>query len=126
MSIPAGTRVDRYVVEASVGAGSMGDVLRGLDVDLNRRVAIKILSPRLRDDSGYMRRLQREAKLAAKLRHANVVAVIDQGTCQQTGEAYVAFEFIDGQNAAELLKERGRLPVVDALTICLAIADALA
>ena len=71
------TVLDRYVVEAELGAGAMGSVYRARHVRVGRTVAIKVLHPQLLREAGMVERFEREARLAARLHHVNVAAVID-------------------------------------------------
>ncbi|MEM9463445.1 MAG: tetratricopeptide repeat protein [Myxococcota bacterium] len=93
-----GTAVSRYVILYEVGAGGMGVVYAAFDPQLNRKIALKILIPKERDDKHgrdqAATRLMREAQAIARLSHPNVVNVYDVG---RHGEAvFVAMEFIEG------------------------------
>ena len=93
-----GTAVSRYVILYEVGAGGMGVVYAAFDPQLNRKIALKILIPKERDDKQgrdqAATRLMREAQAIARLSHPNVVNVYDVG---RHGEAvFVAMEFIEG------------------------------
>ncbi len=93
-AVATGTTIERYRVEAVIGAGSMGDVYRGIDIDLKRKVAIKILSERHRDNRELRARFVREARAVAAISHPNVVQVFTTGTFD--GRPYIAMEFLDG------------------------------
>ena len=71
------TVLDRYVVEAELGAGAMGVVYRARHLRVGRTVAIKVLQPHMLREAGMVERFEREAQLAARLHHVNVAAVID-------------------------------------------------
>ncbi|RMG13388.1 MAG: hypothetical protein D6731_12165, partial [Planctomycetota bacterium] len=120
-----GTLVAGFEIQELLGEGGMGRVYKALQRSLDRHVALKVLTPALAADESFSRRLESEAKAAARLRHPNVVGVIEQGTCPRTGVKFVAFEFVDGKTAEDLVAEQGRLPERDALTICLGVAEAL-
>ena len=67
---PRGTRIDRcYVIEKTIGHGSMGSVVLAHDDALDRRVAIKFARPELAEDAAMRERLRFEAQLMAKVRH---------------------------------------------------------
>lgn len=115
----AGAVVDRYRVEAVIGAGSMGDVFRGEDIDLGRRVAIKILSDRHRDNKELRARFVREARAVAAISHPNVVQVFTTGTFDD--RPYIAMEFLDGTDLGSFIDEQGIMTSAQAAR---AVADA--
>ena len=63
---------------------------------LNRFVALKILDAEFAEDEGEVERFLREARMAAKLRHPNIVALHNVATCSDTGLRYICFEYVDG------------------------------
>ena len=84
----------RYVLEAPIGRGGMGEVWRGTDTVLGRQVAVKTIDLRsLRDESGAAR-FEREARATAGLSHPNVVTVHDSGVEGDT--AYIVMELLPG------------------------------
>ena len=85
-----GVHVGRYTVIEPLGAGAMGAVFLASDPELGRRVAIKLLSSRGRDDH----RLLDEARALAKLQHPNVVAIHDVGRWDD--RVYIAMEHVAG------------------------------
>lgn len=104
-----GARVGRFVVLDRIGGGGMGVVLSAYDSQLDRRVAIKVLSlAGRRSGSGGdgQVRLLREAQAMAKLSHPNVVVVHEVGTIGD--EVFVAMEFVDGQTLTGWLAEEKR------------------
>jgi serine/threonine-protein kinase len=88
---------DRYRIEAQLGAGAMGAVYRGRHVKVGRTVAIKVMHDHLVRDEAMVERFQREAQLAARLRHRNLVSVID------IGPNLIVFELAPGRSMTELL-----------------------
>ncbi|MFL5959536.1 MAG: protein kinase domain-containing protein [Gaiellaceae bacterium] len=121
---PGDLIAERYELEELVGSGGMSTVFRARDVQLDRRVALKILHQRYVDDAEYVERFRREARAVAQLSHPNIVTVIDRG--QDDGRQYIVFEHVDGENLKELVQRTGRLPVRRALELALAVADGLA
>ncbi|HEY1563646.1 MAG TPA: protein kinase [Gaiellaceae bacterium] len=115
---------DRYELEELVGTGGMSTVFRARDVQLDRRVAIKILHEHYAADPEYLERFRREARAVARLSHPNIVIVIDRGDAD--GRQFIVFEYIEGENVKELVQRTGRLPVRGALELALAVADGLA
>jgi serine/threonine protein kinase/tetratricopeptide (TPR) repeat protein len=105
-----GTAVSRYVILYEVGAGGMGVVYAAFDPELNRKIALKILTPktkeRQRSADQAATRLMREAQAIARLSHPNVVTVYDVG---RHGEAvFVAMEFIEGLTLSKWLEHEPR------------------
>ncbi|KIG13315.1 High-affnity carbon uptake protein Hat/HatR [Enhygromyxa salina] len=89
-----GQEVGRYVVLERLGAGAMGVVFAAYDPELDRRVAVKLLRPRGRDQASARARLVREAQVLAKLADPNVVTVHDVG--DHAGQVFVAMEYVRG------------------------------
>ncbi|KQR79077.1 protein kinase [Arthrobacter sp. Leaf337] len=103
-----GTLVDnRYRVQSRVARGGMSTVYLATDQRLERDVALKVLHPHLVNDGNFLDRLGREAKAAAKLSHAHVVGVLDQGSDGHT--AYLVMEYIKGHTLRDVIKEKGAL-----------------
>ena len=120
----AGQTLGPVRLEHFVGGGGMGAVFRGLDTELNRTVAVKVLSTRQVGDGESLRRFKVEAQSAARLDHENIARVYYVG--QDLGVRYIVFEYIDGINIRDLVNERGPLPVEDAVGFTFQIAEALA
>jgi serine/threonine-protein kinase len=91
----------RYRVEALLGSGAMGSVYRARHVRLPRSFAIKLLHPRLLSDAKIVKRFEREARLAGKLSHPNVVGVLDVGEID--GVSYMVMELAVGRCLGEML-----------------------
>lgn len=101
----------RYELGRVLGAGGMGAVFEARHLRLDRPVAIKILRPMFAGQEEYIARFLREAKAASKIRHRNVVDILDYGEAAD-GLAYSVMEFLVGQDLEQLLREQpdGRLP----------------
>ncbi len=100
-SAHAGQRIGRYVIEAPLGSGGMGQVFRAYDELLRRRVALKLLhasDTALEGAQAHeaIERILREARMAAALDHPNVVSIFDVGEFE--GVAYIVMEFVLGQS----------------------------
>jgi eukaryotic-like serine/threonine-protein kinase len=110
----------RYRVERTLGQGGMAAVYLAHDSELDRAVAIKVLAEHLASDEAFRQRFLREARMAAKLSHPNIVHVYDQG--EEDGQPFIVMEYVKGPTLSEELKRTGPLPparVVDlALQIC--------
>jgi len=110
------TRVaGRYELVHPLGHGAMATVDLAHDVELERPVALKRLAENLARDSDLQRRFLREARLAARLAHPNVVRVFDVG--EDDGRPFIAMEYVEGETLAELSERRGPLPVAEAATL---------
>ncbi|BBY67612.1 protein kinase domain-containing protein [Mycolicibacterium helvum] len=101
----------RYRVDAKIATGGMSTVYRGLDVRLDRPVALKVMDARYADDSQFLTRFQREARAVARLKDPGLVAVYDQGGGGSSREApFLVMELVEGGTLRELLRERGPMP----------------
>ncbi|AGB24141.1 serine/threonine protein kinase [Mycobacterium sp. JS623] len=98
----------RYRVEAMIATGGMSAVYRGLDLRLDRPVALKIMESRYAGDHQFLTRFQREARAVARLKDPGLVAVYDQGIDGQ--HPFLVMELIEGGTLRELLRERGPMP----------------
>ncbi|MFJ5230617.1 protein kinase [Kitasatospora sp. NPDC088391] len=114
----------RYELGEILGVGGMATVYRGLDHQLGRPVAVKVLNGGLADDPRFAERFAREARLAALLSHPRIVTVFDSGLDQ--GSPYLVMELVHGATLGALVAEQGRLPVERAVGIAAAVLDALA
>lgn len=103
-----GEQVGRYLFLDAIGAGGMGVVFSAYDPNLGRKVAIKLLRAGGPLNANEARaRLRREAQAIAQLNHPNVVAVYDVGATE-SGDVYVAMEFVDGDTLKEWLSRWDR------------------
>jgi serine/threonine-protein kinase len=122
-----GTQLGVYQIEALLGSGGMATVYRGLDLQLQRPVAIKVLAPTLAGDPDYVRRFKREAQLIASLQHPNVARIYAFG--EQHGAPYMVQEFLPGltleQRLRDLATTNALLPQETVLTILEQVAAAL-
>src|SRR5207302_1281021 len=96
---------DDYELLEEVGAGGFGRVYRARDLALERDVAIKVLHPALTADPGVMERFRREAQLAARLRHPNIVAILD--IMGRAGLTWYTMEYVPGSNLAQVIQRHG-------------------
>ena len=119
-----GERLGHFELLKYVGGGGMGKVFRALDTRLARSVALKILSPEHAADRETVLRFQNEAQSAARLDHDNIARVYYVG--EDRGLHYIVFEFIEGVNVRDLVESKGPLPLAEAVSYTLQVADALA
>jgi len=96
---------DDYELLEEIGAGGFGRVYRARDLALERDVAIKVLHPALIADPGVMERFRREAQLAARLRHPNIVSVLD--IMGRAGLIWYTMEYVPGSNIAQVVQRHG-------------------
>jgi len=119
-----GTELAGFQVVRKIGEGGMGKVYLARQVALQREVALKVLHPRLvRKNQEFIKRFLREASLAAKVNHPNVVQVIDAG--EEGGIFFLAMENVAGRSVLDLLKAGGAFPETVALEIARQAALAL-
>nr|MDQ5807754.1 protein kinase [Actinomycetota bacterium] len=97
----------RYRLVSRLGSGGMADVWCADDLQLGRRVALKLLHRRFAEDAEFVERFRREASSAAGLQHPNVVSVYDRG--EFDGTYYIAMEFLEGSTLKDLVKSQGPL-----------------
>src|SRR5262245_60841361 len=107
MSLAVGDRIDRYEILAPLGAGGMGEVYYARDPELERPVALKILTP-ARATGPKLERFQREARAIARITHPHICTIYDVG---QVGEVpFLVMELLEGETLAQRL-ERGPLAI---------------
>ena len=105
-----------------LGRGGMGFVYKARQPDLDRFVALKLLSPRLAQDPEFAHRFNREAKTLASLDHRNIVRLIEYG--KEDGLFFLSMEYVDGLSLRQLMRQRP-LTAPEALKIILQVCDAL-
>lgn len=118
-------QIGRYEVLSVLGRGAMGIVYKAADPVLNRIVAVKTINLSLDPDQRgeYEARFQQEAKAAGSLSHPAIVTIYDLG---KTGDlAYIAMEFLDGQELHDLISAEHCLPVKQATSIAAQVASGL-
>ena len=118
--------LSKYRVDAVLGIGGMGVVVRATHLQLDERVAIKVLRNDAMDDEARERFL-REARAAGRLRSEHIARVTDVGTLDN-GEPYMVMEYLEGTDLASILQRTGRLPPARAceflLQACVGLAEA--
>lgn len=119
-----GTRLGSIQILEELGRGAVGVVYRAHDDLLGRDVAVKVLARELAADANFAERFGREARLAAKVSHPNVVQLHRAG--QASGLSFLVTELVPGGSLAERVRTRGRLPWPEAVKTCAAVARGLA
>ncbi|MFN0181949.1 MAG: serine/threonine-protein kinase [Gemmatimonadales bacterium] len=100
---------DDYELLAQLGAGGFGRVYRVRDLELERMVALKVLHPNLTQDQAVVERFRREAQLAARVNHPNIVNIFEIGG--RSGLLWYTMELVEGPNLAQLVEKEGPLPL---------------
>ncbi|MDH6678169.1 serine/threonine protein kinase/beta-lactam-binding protein with PASTA domain [Rhodococcus sp. LBL1] len=114
----------RYRIDAPIARGGMSTVYRGMDLRLDRPVAIKVMDPQFAADPQFLARFEFEARAVARLNHPGLVGVHDQGS---DGEhAFLVMELVEGGTLRELLRERGPMPPHAAAAVARPVLEALA
>ncbi len=125
----AGTMLGAFEITAQLGAGGMATVYSARDTRLNRRVAIKVLTPWPELGEGSRKRFEREALAISRLSHPHICALYDVGRAKvpETEDelSYLVMERVDGETLADLVT-RGPLPVTRAVQFAVEIAEAVA
>jgi len=114
---------ERYVPIRKLGQGGMGTVYLAEDRRLNRKVALKMLPSSLQSDEKMRLRMVREAQLAARVVHPNVVGVFDVG--QEQGSCYVSMEYVEGETLRELLEAKGTFDPEECVQLLLQVTEGL-
>src|SRR6201993_1093634 len=109
-----------------LGRGAMGVTYRALDTVLGHTVALKVLDSRLAAHPQARERFLREARAAARLRHANVASVFYYGVRPSDGQCFYAMELVEGETVDARVRRTGPLPVPVSLEIITQVAHALA
>lgn len=120
--LPPGAQFARYRIVREVGSGGMGSVYEAVLVDLNKRVALKVLSPELANRPEHRERFMREGRAAARIRHPNVVEIFDVG--EHEGLPFLAMEFLVGQDLRARY-DQGPLKPADLLDLTLPVLAAV-
>jgi eukaryotic-like serine/threonine-protein kinase len=116
-------RIGNYDITGYLGSGGMADVYLGVHPVLGRKAAIKLLRRELLGDSGLRQRFLQEARITDRLRHPNIVEMLDVGQTLD-GRLYLVMELLEGTTLATRLEE-GRLDTREAIAILLQLAAGL-
>ena len=114
---------ESYAVERALGSGGFAVVFLVRDLNLKRKLAVKVLSPDLITSKSVLERFRREAETVAQLSHPHIVPLHFIG--QKDGLLYLAMECIEGGSLADRIEREGRLPVEEAARILAEVASAL-
>jgi eukaryotic-like serine/threonine-protein kinase len=110
-----GKKIANYEITEKLGEGGMGVVYKGMDTNLGRPVAIKMLSAQLAHDPEIVERFRAEARAQANLSHANLAVLY--AFLVEDGTAFMVMEFVEGQTFEQMIRARGPIPVETALPL---------
>lgn len=114
---------ERYEIHEKIGEGGMAFVYRGVDLETQNVVALKILKKEFSYDEEFIKRFKNEAAAAQKLSHPNIVSIYDMGNEEDIH--YIVREYIDGLSLDELIKAKRKLPWRNTLKISAQILSAV-
>jgi len=113
----------RYQLLEQIGSGGMAVIYKAKDLQTDRIVAIKILREEYARDKEFVARFDREARAMQRVRHSSIVEVYALGRSQ--GRPYIAMEYIDGPTLKDLLRLRGKIPIMQSVQIMLNLCEAI-
>jgi len=122
---PGEVLAGKYRVERVIGRGGMGIVIAAHHLQLDERVALKLLLPKAVDNPDALGRFLREARAAAKVKGEHVARVSDVGQLEN-GAPYIVMEYLEGNDLAQWLSTRGAMPMQQAVDFVLQVCEALA
>jgi hypothetical protein len=117
---------NRYMLEKPLGAGGMGTVYRALQLGVGNTVAIKFLNQTLSGDPGLVKRFEQEAKASLAVMHPGAAQLLDTGKDEKTGELFIVFEYVEGEDLRARLAAEGALPFDEARDIAMRVGEVLA
>src|SRR5579864_6391678 len=106
---------NRYQILQILGEGGMGAVYKAKDLELNRVIALKVIRPELASNPEILQRFKQELILARQVTDRNVIRIFDLG--EAAGIKFITMEYVEGQSLYQILKEKGKLPVSEAINI---------
>jgi serine/threonine-protein kinase len=116
-------RIGKYEILSFIANGGMGTVYKARDTDLDRSVALKILTPALAKQPIMIDRFRREARTAARLQHENIVPIYEFG--EHAGHYFLALEYVPGTDLQAYIDKKQQLAPEDARQIIIQAARAL-
>lgn len=115
--------IGRYDVYAELGSGGMASVFLALDLALERKVAIKVMSPALANSADNVERFKREAKVAAALNHPNIIGILAVGDDPEL--AFFVMKYVEGRSLDSVIRDEGPQPVTLVQSVIAAAGKAL-
>jgi len=114
----------QFRIDALLGQGGMGSVYKGVQLSVNRPVAIKLITPTAPNQDDLVKRFRREAEATARLSHPNTVRLFEFGVTD-THELYMVMELLEGSDLAQQLQSAGRMPLAESLLSTRQVLSAL-
>ena len=114
---------ERYEILELLGEGGMGAVYKARDRELDRMVALKVVRPELARNPEIVRRFKQELILARQITDRNIIRIFDLG--EADGIKFITMEYVEGESLFHMLRERGKLPVDEAVEILEQVFDGL-
>ncbi len=122
MDFKTGTIIGSYEIVSELGRGGMAVVYKAYQRSLERYVALKLLADFLAHDASFVERFLREAKIAARLNHPNIVTIFE---VSETPPYFIAMQYIEGGSIAKLIREEGTIAAARTAAILRQVASAL-
>ncbi|MCK5805560.1 MAG: serine/threonine protein kinase [Lentisphaeria bacterium] len=123
-SLGPGTIIGGILLEQCIGRGGMGEVYVGTQLSMDRRMAVKVLSPALVSNDLFVKRFLYEMRMTALIEHPNIVTMHEAG--EDEGIFYLAMTYVDGETVSDRMRRVGVIEEAEVLSIGLKITDALA
>ena len=123
MSNLIGKVLGKYKIIQKLGSGGMADVYKGIQIGLDREVAIKVLPPAFAQDREMVKRFRRESQATAKLSHPNIITIYDSG--EQDGCFFYVMEYLKADSLEDVLEKEKPLQLARTLKIAQDILKAL-
>ncbi|MBN1223033.1 MAG: protein kinase [Candidatus Aminicenantes bacterium] len=117
------TFAGRYQIIEELGKGGMGKVYKADDIELNEKVALKLIRPEISADKNTVERFQNELKFARKIVHKNVGRMYDLG--KEEGIYFITMEYVEGQDLKGLIRQSGQLAIGTTISMARQICEGL-
>lgn len=118
-----GHEIDGYRIEGVLGIGGMGIVFKATQIELSRKVALKIINPSLAHEESFLRRFKAEARALARIHHPNIVVVYNFKDFERG--FYIAMEYVEGITLADYMRKKKCIPWQEAIPIFQQVLSAL-
>jgi len=115
-----GAELAGHRIEGVIGRGGMGVVYRATDLSLDRVVALKLIAPEYAQDAEFRERFKRESRLAASIKHPNVLSIYRAG--EEDEQLFITMDYIQGTDLKAMVGIRGRLDPMVAADIVAQVA----
>lgn len=122
MAFERGAQIGAYQITEKIGAGGMATVFKARQPRLDRDVAIKVMHQNISQDTNFLARFEREARIVASLDHPNIVPIYDYD--EHNGQPYLVMKYVQGRTLKDLLRAEP-IDVDDALRVLTAVGSAL-